>query len=55
MNIRTIQKLASENGKEKPRQSFEEILEEEEEKLRRKDLKQWGMYQDEDFNYSGNR
>ena len=50
-----IIELINEKQKEKPRPSFEEILEEEEEKLRRKDVKQWEMYQDEDFNYSGNR
>ena len=36
-------------------QSFKEVLEEEKEKLRQKDLRQHRMYQDEDLNYTGNR
>ena len=34
---------------------FKKVLEEEEEKLRQKDLRQHRMYQDEDLNYTGNR
>ena len=41
--------------KEIPTQSFQEVLEEEEGRLRQKDLRQHEMYQDEDLNYSGNR